>query len=393
MAWRGKVAATSTLSGTTQLTMTLPSSLTVTSNGLTTSGRSFLGKVYLQVASGSRKVLGYCYGTNGSNNITFEYHTQSANTDVLINSVADITQTGPYTLASGDFVEAYIDELPIAEWAGSGTVNLGAGSVEYAFNSSATTATDTTSFAYGPQGIAFAAFAPGGVVAVTKRVQFQNPIQQDDTLIVEASTNGTHWYPASSAEFSYTRNDAGTTAYGIALSIFSATQVDVNFYSQSTPGIAWSVYSSYRWRVRKAKAGAAVGFGMANSNESGLIKPRKGQTALTLTCAQGGFSTARAQGIYYQDQDGNHRLKFNVATTFTSASISSLSVSVSGVTFKNVSNFFQPVSNILLGASTAPIKCYADPNSSNIIVSASAVTASGLCVSGDVELESKPSWA
>lgn len=118
MDWRGKVAATATLSGTTQLTMTLPLNLTVTSSGLTTNGRSFLGKALVTTSGSTRRVLAFCYGNNGSNNITFEYHSQNANTDTTLNTVVDVSQTTPFTMNNGDFVEGYIEGLPIAEWQG-----------------------------------------------------------------------------------------------------------------------------------------------------------------------------------------------------------------------------------------------------------------------------------
>jgi hypothetical protein len=77
--------------------------------------------------------------------------------------------------------------IPIAEWAGSGTVNLAQNDVEYAYNNSTSTTSDTTSFAYGPAGSQFYAFAPSGTDIITKRVKFQTPIQDRDLLFLEIS--------------------------------------------------------------------------------------------------------------------------------------------------------------------------------------------------------------
>lgn len=136
---------------------------------------------------------------------------------------------------------------------------------------------------------------------------------------------------------------------------------------------------------------------LANPTTQGVVRPRKGQFQATVTSGQAGWSTRRASVIYYQDQDGNHRLKFNINGSFTSATVSSITATVSGVTFKNLSGFYQPVSAMISGAGTSPalIGCYAAPNSSNIAISAVSAAANmdTLSVSGDVELESKPSWA
>jgi hypothetical protein len=162
--------------------------------------------------------------------------------------------------------------VPIAEWAGSGTVNVAQNDVEFAYNTSATTANDTTSFGYGPQGVLVQSFAPSGTTGIQKRVRFQTPIQSGDQLQVELSSDGgITWFPNSVAEFGFSRNDAGNTSYGIGLNIVDTTTADIRFYSQATPGASWSGYTAYRWRVRKSSSGAAVGFGIADTISSGLV--------------------------------------------------------------------------------------------------------------------------
>lgn len=172
--------------------------------------------------------------------------------------------------------------LPIAEWAGSGTVQLAQNDVEYAWNSSTSTTTDdTTSFGYGPGGALI-----GSITNVVDRtVRFQSPIQSGDTFTVEiqpSATNG--WLPVSmgyggvNLSYSYQNN----TNYGLGIfgSNTSNNQVTVRFgtysFSSSTYGAAGAAWSagvgSYRWRVRKSSAGAAVGFGIvAPGVSSGLV--------------------------------------------------------------------------------------------------------------------------
>jgi hypothetical protein len=326
------------------------------------------------------------------------------------------TGLGPYTAQNANTVFQSSDaisfagdvSIQISQWAGSGTVNLGAGSVEYAANSGTWDADVTLSgFVYGPAGVQMGGALTGSRI---KRVKFQYPIQSDDEFTLEFSSQ-------ANGPFQSAPTFADTSGLNVFPFVFAATaaadpagceirrvsgsttDLDIVFAKRSWARGDASAYrdwqSTWYWRVRKAKAGAAVGFGMANSNESGLIKPRKGQTALTVTSSAAGWSTIRAVGIYYQDQDGNHRLKFNLAGSFTSKTFTSDSVTISGVTFKNVASFFQPVSAMTTGSTPGSVQqAYANPNSSNInLLTSSGTSISGMQFSGDVELESKPSWA
>lgn len=118
-----------------------------------------------------------------------------------------------------------------------------------------------------------------------------------------------------------------------------------------------------------------------------------GGNAPTVTCAQSGFTVNRAVFIPYQCQDGSWRLRFNLSATFTAATITSISVSVNGILSKNVSNYFQPISAITVGASAAYQSAYIGPSSANLNFFQGSGTQSGICFSGDVELDAKPTWA
>lgn len=183
---------------------------------------------------------------------------------------------------AGSGVQVSVEaRIPIAEWAGSGTLNVAQNDVEYVWNSSSTDAADTTSFGYGPQGTA-------GVMTVTnltanraKRVRFQSPIQATDQIWVEVfdSVSGI-WMPISAnrnGTLSYMEQNG--TAYGIYLAGVNSTDVDVNFarYAIATgafsaAGANWSgVAAGSKWRVVKTKAGSAVGFGAATATQRGLV--------------------------------------------------------------------------------------------------------------------------
>jgi hypothetical protein len=192
-----------------------------------------------------------------------------------------VSATVPFTFGSPDTIE-YSFNVPIAEWAGSGTVNVAQNDVEYVSNSSSTDAADTTSFVYGPAGSA-------GVIATTtltasraKRVRFKTPIQQTDQIVVEMyDINNGVWEPitnCSQGSLSYVLQN--TTEYGIYLSGVNSTDVDVIFgryavtsgATYASAGTNWSsLASGIKWRVKKCAGGQAVGFGNATSDSKGLI--------------------------------------------------------------------------------------------------------------------------
>lgn len=147
----------------------------------------------------------------------------------------------------------------------------------------------------------------------------------------------------------------------------------------------------------------AYGAGQATAVTLGLVKDRKeyvSGTAYTngtpsVTGSVGTSVTVRAILVPYQTVDGAWRLTFNVVTSFTSASVSGVTFTFTGVTFKNISNFLQPC-NSLFGGPTigTPTQCYATNNTGQIIALQTTGSATNLAaISGDVELDSKPTWA
>ena len=120
-----------------------------------------------------------------------------------------------------------------------------------------------------------------------------------------------------------------------------------------------------------------------------------GGNAPTVTCAQSGWLTQRAVFVPYQTQDGTWRLRFNMVGAFTSASVTNVFLSINGITFLNVGNYYQPCAGFLAGTTTnLGMSANCQPNTSNIVISATgAGTYAGAYASGDVELASKPSWA
>jgi hypothetical protein len=228
------------------------------------------------------------------------------------------------------------------------------------------------------------------------------PIQADDEIVLEFRESTTS-PPLSANKFAssagirigdpYTPSAAGTLSgvYYQAVS-GSTTDIDVVFgqyTSQRGDGTNQTNWvNGWQWRVRITKK-AALPFANATSSATGLVAARKGQYSLTVTSSVA-YTSYKAVGIYYQDQDGNHRLKFNIVGTVASGARTGTTLTVTGVTFKNATSYFQAVTGVTDAAAT-----YANvnPNASTIAILHASATTTVYGVSGDVELDSKPTWA
>lgn len=259
---------------TANLFLNMPSGMTINSS--------------LVNISTSSSIFGQGQGTNntGFTPITMQVIASGSNSTVQIvyqsstsAQTSSVNATTPSAWTAGNTL-SFIFEVPIAEWSGSGTVNLGAGAqVEYASNSNATnTATDTTSFVNGPAG----SNIPNGVVgtAYNRLVQFSNPIQVTDQIKLEVSTDGLKWLDID--ERFGPRIAQGTNNYGVQVTVSSATQVNVEFgiggvqpnnatYAGNS-STSWSAFTGFKWRVSKATPSAPVGFGLASTTVSGLVQ-------------------------------------------------------------------------------------------------------------------------
>lgn len=169
----------------------------------------------------------------------------------------------------------------VNELVGRGVLNIGENDVEYAFNTDTDNDDDTTSFGYGPQGVNFGAY---DTATRSKRVKFQSPIQPTDEITIETSRDGLNWVTAGDDYYVEMRTREGSTEYGIDYTPVDSTSIDVNFHPfrnkgtgvYGASGNAWSSIALFFWRVKKTRAGAAVGFGAATSTQAGLVKQDSG---------------------------------------------------------------------------------------------------------------------
>jgi hypothetical protein len=200
--------------------------------------------------------------------------------------LVSITDSAPIAAVSGSRITVTIDNLAVAEWAGSGTVNVAQNDVEYAYNSSTSDLTDTASFAYGPGGGQFANFT----ATRSKRVRFLTPIQSTDEISFEITENsGVTWSRVETAPGGIIQpySIQNTVSCGVLLAPVtgSTTDIDVQFQiyrilggaTFGAAGTNWSaidVSDTYKWRVKKVKSGVAVGFGLADTaGNAGLVNP------------------------------------------------------------------------------------------------------------------------
>lgn len=312
--------------------------------------------------------------------------------------------------------------IPIAEWAGSGTVNLAQNDVEFGSNSSSSNSSDTTSFAYGPAG---SQFSTVGSTSITKRVRFLTPIQSTDQISFEMSTDsGVTWGALTMGGYVSDFEAQNGSFYGIRIDPVNSTDIDMTMGAYrivtgttfGAAGGAWSTISgsaTYKWRVKKIKAGVAVGFGLVSQYSAGLVPADNSNldnasatrlglksyyhgttyngAAPTVSSATSTLSSVDyAEFVPYETQTG-WRLRFNINTTFNSTSRTGVILAVNGVLFKNITGLV-PVA-LITGGSQVARQGFVTGNTNQITLSNASTATDLYNCSGDVALESKPTWA
>lgn len=275
----------------------------------------------------------------------------------------------------------------------NGAVNAAA--VEYA-SVSGTWDADTSTTVFGSAGS-----VTGGALTTNrnKTITWATPIQSTDEFVIEIN-NGSGWVSADQFGIGYTRQNS--INYGVTLTAPTSTTSIVGFQryylpSGATYGAAGADWpSNWYWRVRKT-SGRSVSYPLVTSTTAGLQPQTTAQTSLTVTST--GWATTRAVGIAYADTAGVWRLKFNIVGTLTGlATDNFLQVTVSGVTFKNTTNYYQSVAVAHYDSTTIQMPglvAFITPGGSTLqgqwygVVDRNGIWG----FSGDVELESKPTWA
>jgi len=200
------------------------------------------------------------------------HNMQSTATNMLLPAAGNV-------FATNSTRAAFFFSAPIAEWAGSGTVNLASNGVEFASsNGTWDAATTVATTVYGPAGAIM-----GGALTASraKVIRFSTPIQVTDYLTLEIQRATGEWVPAATLNPYSNQN---SVEYGVTLTGVSGNDTDVTVtfsryrWGGTTFGGAGTAWPSDEyWRVRKTSSGQAVGFGEATNNSNGLVKKNKYQ--------------------------------------------------------------------------------------------------------------------
>jgi hypothetical protein len=323
----------------------------------------------------------------------------------------------PVAKASGDQVLLTFI-APIAEWAGSGTINLAQNDVEF-ISAGPTWDANSTTTAYGPAGSVMS----GSLSASrTKQMQLLTPLQPGDMLTLQYKNPVGVWINQADSVYPFIITPSLAFGGYINWSNTTSTQVEVVFgqyaqpgttYNSATGATNWNTSVFDAWRVVKSKGGQAVGFGIVSENASGLMPAtntnldnasatRLGLKAYahggsyvsglapTIALSSGGGTLSSVTGssfIPYQMQDGNWRMRFNFRVVVSSTARTIADFTVVGITYKNAGD-------LSLSSYTGVISnAFAVANSNTLEVFHSSTSTTFYAVSGDVDLASKPTWA
>lgn len=417
----------------TALTVNLPTGRTIDVAKIASTGSQLSGSTTIHKQGVDDYVSSVIYNSTTSFKPVNVVATGGSGTPL---AYGGITNTSPVTFANNDFIRIKIWALPIAEFSGSGTVNLAQNDAEYVSNTSVSDANDTTSFAYGISGSPVV----GTLTDLrNKRVRFNTPILQTDVLTLEfrdGSVTNSPWLPHGS--FVNSANDAintltyqNTSIYGAAFKIINLTDVDVKFatYPQQagttygSAGSNWGAggYLTTKWRLKKVSAGAAVGFGIVGDNASGLM-PAVNSSLTDGAGARLGYKTFYAGTTYngvnptvdvkkadgttsqasqsivsvfhqtWQDSDGRWFIWSKGVVNYTAVTESNIFVNLTGIVFRNISGFNQ-VCTANNSNGTPAGAAFGQPNTNQIRGIFTASTSSNQ-FSWDItaQLETKPTY-
>ena len=103
--------------------------------------------------------------------------------------------------------------------------------------------------------------------------------------------------------------------------------------------------------------------------------------------------TIRGVFIPYQCQGGEWRLKFNFAITTNAVTV--ITPAINGIAVKNTANFFQAVAATQTSSARTINQQETNPGTGAdiVVISIGGGTSTGFSASGDIELNSKPTWA
>jgi len=263
-------ASTTTVAGT--LTIPVPTGYTIDSSKVAFSG-------------GTYGVLGVAQAVDLGNAFYYGSVAYSTTTAVVILNIAtgggaqvDVWKAAvPFTWGNTDTLSADFT-VPIAEWAGSGTVNVVQNDLTYysaATNSAGNWVANATLTAIqGPGGSLCGTNTVAGVSS-QYTITPAYPIPVGTKPVMELSGDGIHWSPApmnNAAIIIEGLRFDGTNYFGAGVGLNATGQIIVTFGKYvGGATTAWSTANPSYWRVSVGAPGQAVGFSNVTQTASGLV--------------------------------------------------------------------------------------------------------------------------
>ena len=342
---RGRV--TPSASSGAAMTMTLPLGLTGGNNGGAATNHP-TGRWWTNSSSGSTRKMGAILVIPAANTVRFtsdDYTTASSPaTDLAGNVISPGTNT------------IFIDfETSIAEWAGNGTVNLGAGA-QQEFLSTDFSAYDAIR---SPAGTALPTTTPAGTNEQIDMgaLPWQHPQQATDFVRIEVQNGGTGpWLGLANADISDFTFD-GTNYIGLGLLYTSGTYKVIRGKYRAAGSGTWATMTAgMRYRLVKANPSSPVGFGLAGTDgSSGLYKAGSAPGLTTGAAVAAGYVGEVLQGTGTNVAITNSATYYDVASKLLTKGtwlVSSI-VTHNEVTVLTAARFIS-------GISTSPGNAFAD---------------------------------
>ena len=254
-----------------------------------------------------------------------------------------ITQAAPGTIASGDWIDISF-RVPITQWSSNITLASTTPAIEYAYNTNATDADDTTSFGYGAAGIAGVMGTTALTAVRKKRIQFSQAVQPTDRIVLEVcDTSLSNSWCDINDHVSYKNTNPtslrysreGATFAGAGITQVSSTQFDVTFgryadrASSTYAGVSndWNSYANYKWRVAKYSSIGVSELAPATSISSGTISRENVWTVYTPTIT--GCGTCSNVVAFYKVLGDSLFVRGSMTTGTTAASLFSITIPTS----------------------------------------------------------------
>lgn len=274
------------------LTVNMPTGLTINNSSVdTTIYSNPLGMGASNLAIDMQVV------TNGNNtSVLAVYQNIAANTGANLNTV---DATHPVTWANTNVIELWW-EVPVNEWAGSGTVNVVQNDVAYYYSTGNTWGTSNSSAttSQGQGGVLGGTTTPAGKFTYTFAPA--TPIPVGVKPVLEVSSDGVHWSPTGALVNGFiipTLSSTGTYILGGAAWLDTSGKINVTFgqYGQDA-STAWSNYGNWYWRVSVGLPGQAVGFGIVQPGTSAGLVPAAGLPVASLPIVSASQAGALSTG-------------------------------------------------------------------------------------------------